>query len=377
MPLAEADVALETDLIDVLFWAGRGGEAVACADSLAERASAVGNRLGELCGSIQGALFRSFLEPEGATEKLDALLQQSLPVFEAARDDHALYIGYSSLGQVANMRGQMDGMLQAYERAAAHARQTGLPNQFVAWRRSARLYGTTPVSELLTWLDERDAREGQNFWLRAHRAVALAMQGRFDEARAILAEARAQAAERGAAMHLAGINMVSVDVELLAGDPAAAVELGEAGSGVSEEQGERSMLSTAAGGLAQALYAVDRLDDADIWAGRATELGASDDVFTQMLSRQVRGKVLARRGEHAEAELLAREALAACEKTDMLDAQGNVYADLAEVLSLARKPDEAADALEHALERYERKGNLVSAGRARARLAELKDAAQR
>ena len=39
----------------------------------------------------------------------------------------------------------------------------------------------------------------------------------------------------------------------------------------------------------------------------------------------------------------------------MLDAQGDVYADLAEVLLLAGKPDEAAAALEQALERYERK----------------------
>jgi len=45
------------------------------------------------------------------------------------------------------------------------------------------------------------------------------------------------------------------------------------------------------------------------------------------------------------------------------------------VLSLAGKPDEAAAALEQALERYERKGNLVSAQRSRTRLAELREAA--
>jgi len=64
--------------------------------------------------------------------------------------------------------------------------------------------------------------------------------------------------------------------------------------------------------------------------------------------------------------------VAVCEETDMLDAQGDVYADLAEVLLLGWKPDEAAAALEQALERYERKGNLVSAERMRARLAELR-----
>ena len=58
--------------------------------------------------------------------------------------------------------------------------------------------------------------------------------------------------------------------------------------------------------LAQALYALDRLEEADAWAGRAAELGASDDAFTQMLWRQVRAKVLAharraRRGGAARA----------------------------------------------------------------------------
>ena len=96
-----------------------------------------------------------------------------------------------------------------------------------------------------------------------------------------------------------------------------------------------------------------------------------------MLWRQVRAKVLARRGEHAEAERLASEAVAICDETEMLNAQGDVYADFGEVLILAGKPDDAAAALEQARERYERKGNVVSAQRVRALLAEIQDAAPR
>ena len=54
----------------------------------------------------------------------------------------------------------------------------------------------------------------------------------------------------------------------------------------------------------------------------------------------------------------------------MLDAQGDAYADLAEVLSLAGRPKEAAVALGQALGCYERKGNLVSTQRAQTRLAD-------
>ena len=96
-----------------------------------------------------------------------------------------------------------------------------------------------------------------------------------------------------------------------------------------------------------------------------------------MLWRPVRAKVLARRGEHAEAERLAREALAIGEATDDLNGQGDTYADLAEVLLLAGKPDEATATLEQALERYKRKGNLVSTQRAQTRLVELRAAAPR
>ena len=91
--------------------------------------------------------------------------------------------------------------------------------------------------------------------------------------------------------------------------------------------------------------------------------------MTQMLSRQVRAKVLARRGEHAEAERLAREAVAIGEGTDALNWQGDAHADLAEVLLLGGKAEEAAAALEQALDRYERKGNLVMARRMRDRMA--------
>jgi class 3 adenylate cyclase/tetratricopeptide (TPR) repeat protein len=371
VPPAELDLALEAELGEALFWAGRGGDALRRADDLAERASAAGDRVGELCGRVRGGVFRLNLEPEGAREKLDALLEQALPVFQAAGDDPALYIAYSALAEAAEALAQMDAALEAYEQAFAYARQAGhVPAGFLAWRASCRFFGTTPVSELLAWLDENEPRAGRDHFLRAYRAGSLAMLGRFDEARAILAEERAELAERGGGVLLANITAFeSVWIELWAGDPAAAAELGAEGWRLHEELGEQRFLPHAAGNLAQALYALDRLDEADAWAGRAAELGASDDAWKEMLWRQVLAKVLARRGKHAEAERLAWEAVAVCEETDMLDAQGDAYADLAEVLLLAGKPGEAAAALEQALERYERKGNLVMAGRTRDRLA--------
>jgi tetratricopeptide (TPR) repeat protein len=135
-----------------------------------------------------------------------------------------------------------------------------------------------------------------------------------------------------------------------------------------EELGHQGFLSWAAGELAQAYFALGRLDDADASARRAAELLASDNPDT--LWRQVRAKVLARRGEHTEAERLACEAVEICDATDLLDAQAEAYADLAEVLALGGRPEGAVEALEQALARYERKENVVMAQRVRARLAE-------
>ena len=238
-----------------------------------------------------------YLEPQGAAEKLDVLVQRALPVFQAARDDLALYIAYSALGAVASMRAHMDAWRDADEQAFIHAQRAGLIHHRELGRVSARFFGTTPVTELLAWLDEQEAGGIPARYLRSYRALALAMLGSFDEARALLADIRADLADRGGGLVLGtAMGQDQVLVELLAGDFATAAEVGQEACKLLDELGEKSILSTAAGRLAQALYALDRLGEADAWADRASELGATDDAMTQMLWRQVRAKVLAKRG---------------------------------------------------------------------------------
>jgi tetratricopeptide (TPR) repeat protein len=81
--------------------------------------------------------------------------------------------------------------------------------------------------------------------------------------------------------------------------------------------------------------------------------------------------VAARRGQHAEGERLAQEAVELASRTQNLEGQANAHADLGEVLALAGRPREAADAYQEAVARYERKGDVVSAGRARRARQEL------
>jgi class 3 adenylate cyclase/tetratricopeptide (TPR) repeat protein len=374
-PSDEIDIALEVDRLSALFYSGQTRAAYLAAGRLAERAAAAGDRVAELSAQIEEGVLRLFVEPERAAEELAALVDAARPVLEDAGDDFALYIAYRGLAWVDFYRARMDAGLEALDRVLFYARRTGLPHyeaRLWALLAACRYYGSTPVSELLSWLDGQEAANVRDPMLRAFRAGGLSMLGRFEEARAIESDVRAELADRGSTINLAGVTAHGgAELELLAGDPAAAVEFGEEGCRLFEEAGERGMLSTAAGMLAQALYTLGRLDAAERRAIQATELGASDDAITQMLSKQVRAKVLARSGEHAEAERLAREAVAVGSEAEMPNSLGDAHSDLAEVLELAGRCEEAAAEVAKALALYERKGNVVMSERARARMARL------
>jgi hypothetical protein len=78
------------------------------------------------------------------------------------------------------------------------------------------------------------------------------------------------------------------------------------------------------------------------------------------------------RGQHAEAEALAREAVALIRRTDALNFQAAALYDLAEVLTRASCADEAEAAFAGALECYERKKNIAGASNSRARFKALR-----
>jgi tetratricopeptide (TPR) repeat protein len=314
-----------------------------------------------------------FLDAEGGATRLAALVEEALPIIEAAGDDTALFLVHRAHAHVLAVHGRMDSAVEAYERASVHAERAGLADRSAHWSDYGRFHGTTPLTELLRWEDELDERDRRDFYVRQDRAWAMAMLGRIDEARTMIAEQRADLAERGSTWVLATVSaQAGVGIERLAGDPAAAVALGEESCRMFEKVGRYSALRMYAGWVAQASYECGRLAEADRWAARAAESAASDDVWVQMLWRQARAKVLACRGEHPEAERRAREAVAIAEGTELLNFQADACADLAEVLVLAGRTKEGAEALEQALARYERKENLVMAERMRARLEALR-----
>jgi tetratricopeptide (TPR) repeat protein len=142
-----------------------------------------------------------------------------------------------------------------------------------------------------------------------------------------------------------------------------------------EGMGERGLLSMVVGELARAVYAQERYDEAAQLAEESERVAGTADVRSQITWRAIQGKILARKNEFARAEACARQALGIAEQTDDLNSQGRALMDLAEVLELASRPDEATQVVERALELFERKGNVVSAQKARALLAQAGRAA--
>ena len=199
-----------------------------------------------------------------------------------------------------------------------------------------------------------------------------AMSGRFDEARELFARGRAIVEELGLKVWLAGFSLVASDIEMLAGDPGTAEAHLRTGYEALQGMGDRGLLSTVAAALAKAIYAQGRYEEAERFTEISEELAGRGDIASQIGWRATRGKVLAHRHDFDQAESLAREAVAIAETTDDLAQRGRALRDLAEVLELANRNEEAAKLVETALDLFEHKGNVVVANETRELLARLR-----
>jgi hypothetical protein len=230
VPDDEVDVPLELDLADAIFFSGRPDEGYRTASDAAERAARAGDRIGELSGRLQSGIFNLYIGPDGALAKLESVIAEALPELEAAEDDFALHVVHFARAQVARTLDHNDEEIAATERAMFHSQRTGLPH-LVAWLipagGAAHFYGSTPVEDLLEWIETRAAEFGPSWRLRHWRADALALLGNFDESRALQTEYREMLEERGNRLALGShLSQNFAAAELFAGNPAAAAERG-------------------------------------------------------------------------------------------------------------------------------------------------------
>jgi class 3 adenylate cyclase/tetratricopeptide (TPR) repeat protein len=132
------------------------------------------------------------------------------------------------------------------------------------------------------------------------------------------------------------------------------------------EMGDLGVRSSVDPLLADVLFHRGRHDDALELTAEVRAIAGPDDLDAQPRWRAARARVLSYRGEHDEALALLDEAIALVEPLDFLELKGYVHDVHAEALVRVDRTDEAATAVQRAIDAHEQKGNVVSAARARA-----------
>jgi tetratricopeptide (TPR) repeat protein len=194
--------------------------------------------------------------------------------------------------------------------------------------------------------------------MEANISISLAglkgMRGDFEEARALAGEARQTYRELGLRLAVAGLTQVSGPLELLAGNLEAAEQELREGLEIMEPVGS---VGYQAALLATVLLRRGAADEAERLASIAQAESADDNIAAQVVWRGVKARLDAD-------PLLAQEAVGVADLTDDLNLRADALVNLAESFRLADAPDQAADALQRAVQLYEQKGNVVGAAHA-------------
>jgi tetratricopeptide (TPR) repeat protein len=294
---------------------------------------------------------RVFTDPHGWADEAFREATQAIEMFEAQRDEAGQAKAWSLLGLVHLYRCQFARSEQAWELAADHARAAGNEREaleYLAWVPLVLYSGPTPVEEALRRCREVFDRAAGD---RKAMSTALssmgmleAMRGRFEEARDLISRAKALLQEISLPVWLAGpVTQVAGWVEILAGNPAGAARELQTGLDTLRPIGELAWLSTVAAVLGEAAYLQGLFDQVEEHLKLSEESGEEEDVYTQVLLRSIRGKLLAHRGAFEEAERLVRDAIDVGAPTDFLFVQWFALTSLGEVLQRAGRPSEAAD----------------------------------
>jgi tetratricopeptide (TPR) repeat protein len=374
----EARDALLVDLGVALVLAGELARAESVLEEAAGRAAESGDESLAAHALLQRSFLARYMHTERGGEDLLAAAERAIEVFERAEDDEGLAQAWRLCAEVYWTRCQIGLMEDALQRALRHAERAGEQQEVLLildGLARAAVIGPLPVEEAIRRCEEIADRAAGHPHLEGlvavNQAYLEAMRGRFDDARARYAGGAQTLEELGSVVALAAYQAWVGEVEMLAGQPAAAEALRRTAFETLEALGERGILSTVAAYLAETLVVLGRDEEAVQFTEVSEEAAADDDLASQVLWRSARARAAARQGRSGEAERFAREAVGLAAETDAIGLNADALASLGAVLLGQGRGDESASALQKALELYEAKGNAVSARAVRRRLEEV------
>ena len=321
---------------------------------------------------------QSSLTSDSRLEHSERILREAVRRFHEWDDDHGLAQAYLAQADLAGFRGQQARSAKLLELALKHAETAGDAG-CVARARSllgvTMLFGPAPAEEVIASLDQMVASSGHDPRVRAEAeqvtCVMHAMCGRFDQARAIGADARQHLAEVGHGLFLANLAQSTGHVEELAGDLDAAEREYARSCADLQALGESSYLSTVAGMHARLLARRGKRSQAEAAIGRARIHGSPDDAATQSLVRQANALLAAGAGQADRAREAAADAVQREPGDETPDSVGEGFLTAAEIEQMLGNTREERAHLVQAHALFEAKGNLVRAQQASSRLREL------
>jgi class 3 adenylate cyclase/tetratricopeptide (TPR) repeat protein len=290
--------------------------------------------------------------------------EDAIEALAGVRDERGLARASYTLASVHFVLGRTAEGLGWLDRALVHAQRANDARTIagcVGDMGYVFLYDATPAAAA----NERLARLALTFpdaraSVLGPMAAFSAMLDRFDEARRSLDERRSLAEEFGQRWALAQTEWWAGFVETLAGELTSAESRLRAALAISTEMGIPRMAGGIAGDLAEVVYQLGRPEEAFAIAEELRTNPPGEDVLALLVWRGVHGKVLAARGSGEEAEQEVREALLVAERAGAALIAGRCHMDLAEVLMLNGKKDEAVRAVDGAVRWYAAKGSLPS-----------------
>jgi tetratricopeptide (TPR) repeat protein len=231
-----------------------------------------------------------------------------------------------------------------------------------------------PVEEGLRlcdrFLEDPASRQMQGS-VTVYQGVLHAMVGRWGEAQDEIRTGRILLEELGQHVIVGSTSIPVARMERFTDQLAEAEEELRQGYRLLDQMGERGYLSTVSALLALVLCAQHRYEEAEAYALDARELGAEDDITTQLYWRCAQAEVLASRGEFDEAFRLAQEAQDVIDATDYTTDRAAALMSRAVVEKAAHNRDRARSALEQAVALFEEKGDVTGAAHSRDLIAQV------
>jgi class 3 adenylate cyclase/tetratricopeptide (TPR) repeat protein len=368
-PDAPARLAILPDLGGALDSAGRLDDARACFAEALARSEAAGDER----ALAYARLLR--LETYGADELLSPsecrrVADESQALFERLHDDRGLALAWQLGAEASWTEGRAADFEAGLARALGYARRAGAHRdeaQIVYSLSAVLVQGPTPVPDAIRRcreiLDHAPDDRGIEMAMTHALAHLHAHLGQFEVARPLAARCREIAAESGQRADAAGLTEVAWDVETLAGDHEAAERIIADGCERLTAMGGSSPLLERC--LAESRLALGRVVDVD----RLSENAAQSTGWLNAIRMRVVALARAAVGDLDEAVAQARAAVEAFTTTDLLVFHAETLVTLGDVLRSAGRASEAAEAFRQALDLYERKGSVVGAKAAAARLA--------